>query len=221
MLERLLEWDRQATLFINGSSNLCWDEVIYVATSTLTWIPVGLLVLWMLWKNLSLRQFYFAVFFLVVAVFVSDQLSSSVFKPFFQRWRPTQDPLIMYCVDVVHDYRGGRYGFFSAHASNTFSVAVFLACLVRRKYLGWLIVSWAVLNSYTRVYLGVHYLGDVLVGTFWGILIGCILSKIYRKRILMGSDASILTDDKYACILAIGLLSSYCLAFIVALIRLW
>ena len=217
----ILEWDKQATLFFNGSSNLCWDEIVYVATSTLTWVPLGMVMLWVLWKNLSLRQFIYAVSFLILAVFISDQLSSSVFKPLFQRWRPTQDLHIMYMVDAIHDYRGGRYGFFSAHASNTFSVAVFLFCLLRRRFLGWSIVSWALLNCYTRLYLGVHYLGDVLVGICWGVLIGFLLSRIFRYKISGGQKTQIVISDSHAAIFSVAIVLSYCMVFFVALIRLW
>lgn len=217
LLEQCLQWDKQATLFINGSDNVFWDEVIYVATSTGIWIPMGCVMLWVLGKNLSLRQFVFAVLFLSLAVLVSDQLSSAVFKPYFQRWRPTQDPLIMHVVDVVHAYRGGSYGFFSAHASNTFSVAVFLSLLFRRRLLGLLVVSWAVINSYTRIYLGVHYLGDVLVGTLFGLLIGSSMYGLYRKYILQGGVMQ-WKSSLYPHTMAIAILFSYCMVFIVALL---
>lgn len=213
MLDQILDWDRNATLFINGSENVYWDQVIYVATSTWMWIPLAIVMLWIMWSNMTPRQFGFVVLFLAVAVLISDQLSSSVFKPLFQRWRPTRDPVYMYVLDVVHNYRGGRYGFFSAHASNTFSVAVFLACLIRNKNLNILIISWALLNCYTRLYLGVHYLGDVLVGTCFGLLIGYGLACLYRKYI--GVDSPLL-QEKSVHLFSCTILGSYCLAFIVA-----
>ena len=117
MLDNILTWDREATLFINGSDNVYFDQIIYYATSTWSWVPLGVVLLWLLWKNLSPSQFGLAILCLSVAVIISNELSSSVFKPLFQRWRPTQDPVYMYMVDVVHNYRGGRFGFFSAHAA--------------------------------------------------------------------------------------------------------
>ena len=123
----------------------------------------------------------------------------------------------MHVVDVVHDYRGGSYGFFSAHASNTFSVAVFLSLLFRRRLLGLLVVSWAVINSYTRIYLGVHYLGDVLVGTLFGLLIGSSMYGLYRKYILQGGVMQ-WKSSLYPHIMAIAILFSYCMVFIVALL---
>lgn len=215
MLDHLLSFDRDVTLFINGSDNIFWDQVIFVATSTWTWVPMGLVMLWILWKNLSPRQFAFAVGCLALAVLISDQLSSAVFKPYFQRWRPSQDPALLFLVDLVHDYRGGRFGFFSAHASNTFSVATFLACLIRNRKLNILIFSWSVVNCYTRLYLGVHYMGDILVGTCFGLLIGATLAYYYRRHILQGSVKP-LVDGAYIPLFSCAIVLSYCLAFIYA-----
>ena len=213
ILNQLLTWDRNATLFVNGSENVYWDQVIYVATSTWMWIPMGVVLLWLLWNNMTPRQFCYAILFLALAVLISDQLSSTIFKPVFQRWRPTRDPVYMYLFDVVHNYRGGRYGFFSAHASNTFSIAVFLACLIKNRKLNILIISWSILNCYTRLYLGVHYLGDVLVGTAFGLIIGFGLAFLYRKYI--GADGPIL-KEKSVHLFSCTILGSYCLTFIVA-----
>ena len=215
MLENILTWDREATLFVNGSDNVYFDQIIYCATSTWSWMPLGVILLWLLWKNLTPVQFGLAVLFLSMAVLVSNELSSSVFKPIFQRWRPTQDPLYMYMVDVVHNYRGGRFGFFSAHASNTFSVAIFLVCLTRQKWVDILVISWAVINCYTRLYLGVHYLGDVLVGTCFGLIIGYSMAFAFRK--FARADIPIF-EKKSVHLFSCAILVSYCLVFIVAAI---
>ena len=119
---------------------------------------------------------------ILLGIFISDQLSSSIVKPLAARFRPTNDPQLMYLVDIVNNYRGGKYGFFSAHASNTFTVAVFLTLLFRHRRVGVLLLSWAVLNCYTRVYLGVHYVGDILVGTLVGILIGFLIYRLYSSH---------------------------------------
>ncbi len=215
MLDNILTWDREATLFINGSDNVYFDQIIYYATSTWSWVPLGVVLLWLLWKNLSPSQFSLAILCLSVAVIISNELSSSVFKPLFQRWRPTQDPVYMYMVDVVHNYRGGRFGFFSAHASNTFSVATFLAYLFRHKWLNVCIVSWAMVNCYTRLYLGVHYLGDVLVGTCFGVMIGYAMAYLFRKFAKV--DVPIF-EKKSVHLFLCAILASYCLVFIVAAI---
>ncbi len=178
----LLELDKKITLFLNGSHSLMWDSVIYAATQTLTWIPVGLLMLYIIYRQGGMRSLLMVLGMILLGILISDQLSSSIVKPLVKRFRPTQDPQIMYLVDVVNNYRGGRYGFFSAHASNTFTVALFLTLLFRHRMTGILLVSWSLLNSYTRVYLGVHYFGDVLVGTLVGALVGWCLYRFFISR---------------------------------------
>lgn len=218
MLEHILSWDRSVTLFINGSHSLLWDQVIYLATSTFAWIMLGVLILWLISKNTTKMQFFTVVSLLVLGVFVSDQLSSSVFKPLFLRWRPTNDPIYMYSFDTVHNYRGGKFGFFSAHASNTFTVCTFLCLLFKRRVLNVLMISWALLNCYTRLYLGVHYLGDILVGIIFGISIGYAIYRIYVKTSCNGIVPKMsLLNVKSSQIMSCSILLNYCLIFIFAL----
>lgn len=181
-MEEILNLDRRISLFFNGSDSMIFDDVFYTATLTVTWIPVGLLLLYIVYRNGGVKMFWMVLMMILLGIFISDQLSSSIVKPLTHRFRPANDPEIMYLVDVVNDYRGGRYGFFSAHASNTFTVAVFLALLFRHRVVSIMLVSWAALNCYTRVYLGVHYMGDVLVGTCVGILVGSLLYLFYSHR---------------------------------------
>ena len=97
------------------------------------------------------------------------------------RWRPTHDPEIGMLVDVVDGYRGGRYGFFSAHASNTFSITVYFCWLIRSRLLSIALVIWSFTNCWTRMYLGVHFPGDILVGLTWGLIVGtCVYYLNYR-----------------------------------------
>ena len=101
-------------------------------------------------------------------------------KPLVARWRPTHDPEIGMAVDIVEGYRGGNYGFFSAHAANTFSIAIFFSLLVRNAYLTISLLSWSAINCWTRIYLGVHYPGDILAGLFWGGIVGTGVFTAYR-----------------------------------------
>lgn len=182
MLETLLNLDRSITLSLNGSSSLYADGLMMAVTSTLTWVPVGLVLLYVIWKNnnMNMPRFLLIVLLMVLCVFVSNQLSS-LCKAFFERWRPARDPHIMYFVDVVNGYRGGRFGFFSAHAANTMSIAVFLSLLFRQGRMTLLLLSWTLLNGYSRIYLGVHYFGDVIVGFAVGILVGCLMKIVYNR----------------------------------------
>lgn len=226
MIEYLLELDRNITLSLNGSSSLYADGLMMAITSTITWIPVGLVLLYILLKNNNMNMPRFLLVFLMLAlcVFISDQLSN-LCKAFFERWRPARDPYIMYLVDVVNDYRAGRFGFFSAHAANTMSIAVFLSLLFRQKRMTFLLLSWTLLNGYSRIYLGVHYFGDVMVGFTVGVIVGYMLKLLYNKicRLLNFSPNGISSEytsggylAKDVNLLASVLVSTYAVVAVVA-----
>ena len=104
-----------------------------------------------------------------------------IVKPLVARWRPTHDPEIGMLVDVVDGYRGGNYGFFSAHACNTFSIAVFFSLLMRFRPLVAAMILWSLTNCWTRLYLGVHYPGDITVGLIWGGIVGYVVYRLYCR----------------------------------------
>lgn len=173
----LTHLDQILTLALNGSSSLYLDALAMTSTKTLTWIPLALLLLYVIIRNNDLRAVVSIVLGIALCILVADQVASGIFKPLIARYRPTQDPQLMYMVDVVNGYRGGRYGFFSSHAANTMSVAIFLSLLIRRRSLTLWLLSWSLLNCWTRVYLGVHYVGDLTVGILWGVVVGW---SVYR-----------------------------------------
>lgn len=178
-LNELIEFDRHLLLSLNGSDSLFWDQLMWGITSTVAWIPVAVVLFYVFIKNNSMREVCLILLTLALVILLADQFSSSFCKPYFARFRPSQDPYIMYMVDVVNGYRGGRYGFISSHAANTFAVCVFLALLIRNVYMTVSLVVWAVLCSYSRIYLGVHYPGDILCGALWGILVGVVFYLLY------------------------------------------
>lgn len=172
MLEYLNNIDTALTLFINGSHSLWADGFALAVTATVTWIPAALILLYVIIRQGEMRDILITILALALCILLADQIASGLFKPMVARFRPANDPLLMLTVDVVNDYRGGRYGFFSSHASNTFAVATFVALLVRHRGLTFTMVAWALLNCWSRVYLGVHYVGDILCGTLCGLLVG-------------------------------------------------
>jgi undecaprenyl-diphosphatase len=111
---------------------------------------------------------------------IAGGVDDTIVKPMIGRWRPTHDPEIGYLVDVVNGYRSGKYGFFSAHAANTFSICVFFCLLVRNRIFTSAVVSWSLLNCWTRLYLGVHFPSDIFVGLCWGALTGIGVYYFYR-----------------------------------------
>lgn len=194
MLEQIINTDTALTLLINGSHSLWLDGFAMAVTSTITWIPAALILLYVIIRHGDTRDIILTVLAVGLCVLIADQIASGLFKPLVGRWRPTNDPILMLSVDVVNGYRGGRFGFFSSHAANTFAIATFLALLIRHRLLSIVMFTWAMLNGWSRIYLGVHYLGDVLVGTLCGILVGTFVYWLYghlcskRERVVPSFD---------------------------------
>ncbi len=164
--------DTALTLFFNGSQSLYLDGIAWTATQTSTWLPLALVLLYVVIQANDLRGIFYFVLGVAVSILLADQVASSVFKPLVARWRPSHNPEIMYLVDVVRGYRGGSYGFFSSHAANTMAVATFVSLVMRSKWLAAWLGSWVLINCWSRVYLGVHYVGDLFTGLVWGTLVG-------------------------------------------------
>ncbi len=178
-IDALNKLDQALTLYINGSESVFWDDVMITVTDTLSWSLVIVVLLYILFKNCTFKEFLLTVLVMGLLIFVADRICSGWVKPTVARWRPTQDPLIMYLIDTVRDYRGGRYGFFSGHSCNTFCMATFLSLLFRSKRVSLTLFFWAATTTFTRLYLGVHYLGDVTVGFVVGITLGTIFYFIH------------------------------------------
>ena len=177
----LIETDRLATLSVNGSDSLYWDGVADMYTSVIVWIPLAVIAILLLIRNITSKRLILVLCLVALTIVLTDQLSSSVFKPLFQRLRPTRDPLMLDMIDTVNGYRGGLYGFFSGHAANSFGLAVLFMWLVKDKLFSISVIVWAALNSLIRTYLGVHFVGDILVGALAGCLLGSLAYWIYHK----------------------------------------
>lgn len=169
------ELDHALTLAINGSDSLFWDNIMYTVTNTFSWSAVIVVLLIVIFKNNTYRETILIFVTIALLIVVADRICSGLVKPMVARWRPTQDPDLMYFIDVVRGYRGGRFGFFSGHACNTFCVATFLSLLFRSTKVSLTMFFWAATTTFTRLYLGVHYLGDVTVG----LIIGCSLGGLF------------------------------------------
>ena len=180
-MDSILALDDSLTLFFNGSDFEYLDHAIMLATATWTWIPAGLVLLFVCYRNLPLRQFILLFLALALTIACSDLLCDDIVKPYFARPRPSRDPDLSPFIDIVDNYRGGRYGFFSAHASNTMAVAMLYIRVIRDRIVGLLMLLWVLLNCYTRLYLGVHYFGDVTVGLCFGAMWGLLFAWLYFK----------------------------------------
>jgi len=171
VLEILNNIDHSLFLTLNGLHTSFLDPVIYYGTRSLVWIPLYLLTLFVVIREYKWRTIWILVF-VTLMILVSDQFSN-LFKEWIARPRPTHEPGLS-GVHTVYGYTGGMNGFYSAHASNTMAIAIFLIFLMKNKYKTLTIVLflWALFMGYTRIYLGVHYPGDIMAGFIMGGLIG-------------------------------------------------
>ena len=183
MLDYLIALDQQATLALNGSDSIMMDTIMLLLTSTIVWIPMGLYFLYHIYRKTDARTLLFVIIGIALCILFADFVSSGICKPLVARLRPSNEPALYGLVDLVNNYHGGRYGFFSSHAANTMSVAVFLSLQLRKPPVVTLLILWSLINCWSRLYLGVHYLGDVLVGIMWGVTVGWGVHLILRKQL--------------------------------------
>ena len=184
-MERLSSIDSDLFLFLNGLHTDGLDKVMIAITNMWVWLPLYLLIIYWVVKQYGKRCWWI---FLAVGLVVlcSDQLSAHVCKPLFQRLRPCYNVDFQDLIYLPKGMAGGKYGFVSSHAANTFAVAAFLtgALHKNRGWIGVVLYLWAFISSYTRIYLGFHYPGDILCGALLGILIGLILWKVFQLLVV-------------------------------------
>ena len=221
MLEFITNIDTRLTLFLNGSDSEMLDAIAVTATKTSTWIPLGILLLYVLMRMKDWKNALLVILCVAIAITLADQMASGIFKPLVARLRPSHTPELQGVIDLVGDYRGGRYGFFSSHAANTCAVAVFLSLLFRKRIFSIAICSWVVVNSWTRLYLGVHYVGDITVGLLWGALVGWMVFRLYRFLTLKVKleGVELLYTEKRAYLLAEAIALTYAAIIIYAICK--
>lgn len=171
--------DSRLFLFLNGLHAGWLDTVMVAITEMWPWIPIYILLLFLVFKQYGKRGWWILLAVAVV-ILCSDQLSAHVCKPLFHRLRPCFNPELEGLVHLPKGLPGGKYGFVSSHAANTFAIATFLTAALRKGYrsVGWWLFAWAILSSYSRIYIGVHYPGDVVGGAALGILVGFIIWRL-------------------------------------------
>ncbi|HET8860350.1 phosphatase PAP2 family protein [Marivirga sp.] len=178
MLETLIELDKELFLFLNGLHADWLDPIMLFITERNPWIPLYALILFFVIRRLRWQSWSMMLAFALL-ITLADQASSGFFKPFFERLRPCHEPGIQ---DLVHMVKGcgGQYGFASSHASNTFALAFFLWFIYRNIYAK-IMIGWAIVVSYSRIYVGVHYPGDIIMGAILGVLAAWITYQLYKR----------------------------------------
>lgn len=179
---KIQDMDMQVLSIFNGSDNIMLDQMVQILTSGLTWIPLYVMLFFVVMRNNeTMGQIALVVGSAIFCVLFADGLVDGIIKQLAERWRPSNDPTFKYMVQVVDDIRPKGYSFCSAHAANTMSLAVFFSLLIRSKMLTITLVIWSLINCWTRLYLGVHYPSDILCGMIIGIIVGILVYLLYYK----------------------------------------
>lgn len=186
-LQFLFELDKEILLAVNGWSGAEWlDQLMILASAKWTWIPLYALLALAACRKLGLQNFTWFLVGVLAMIILSDQGSVVFFKDTFHRLRPCHDPTLTGDINLVSGRCGGQFGFISSHASNVFALAT-LIFLVLKDNLLWLLMLmvWACWVSISRVYLGVHFPLDILVGSIYGISVGFFTARLLERVITL------------------------------------
>ncbi|WP_289227466.1 phosphatase PAP2 family protein [Parabacteroides goldsteinii] len=178
MVEKILVYERDLFFMLNGSDSPFLDRFMWLYSGKAVWLPLAFFILVVLLYKKKWRESILILLAIVLVITLCDQFASHVCKPIFTRFRPTHHPDFMDQVKTVFDYRGGRYGFISSHAVG---FATFMSLLFRYRLFTWTIFLWAALTAYTRVYLGVHFISDIVPGAIAGVFFGWLVYWLYVK----------------------------------------
>jgi len=181
--------DQQVFLFLNSLNSPFWDKVMYTISLILVWVPLYLAILIYLGFRYK-KKLLVILLFIILAVTMTDQ-TALLFKNTVERLRPCHEPSLEGLVHLVKGRCGGKYGFVSSHAANAFNVALISLMFIRRRWYSISIIIWAAVVGYSRIYLGVHYPGDVLCGSILGAFIGWGIYRLYNL-----TDKNILQKKK-------------------------
>lgn len=191
MIDWIEKIDQKIVLFINGFHTPFLDEFMWIVSGKFVWIPLYLIILYFSYKHYGLKKTCLFLLVAVVCIALSDLVSSQIIKKLVARYRPSHhlelsNQLHFYKKHSGEFYKGGQYGFVSSHAANFFALAVLSANYLYRsnKKFTYILFFFAVLVSLSRVYLGVHYVTDILGGAFIGSCFGYLGWRFMKPRVL-------------------------------------
>ncbi len=178
-MESILEIDRQLLLWMNFDGGAVMDSIFWFASGKAVWIPLYVMIIWLMQRKIGWRRTLLAVALIALAVVLSDQIAN-IFKHCTPKFRPTHTDAIKEYVHTVNGYRGGLYGTVSAHAATTFSIAAISAYTIRNRLYTVVIALWVLFVSYSRIYLGVHFPLDILFGMITGAAVSAAAILLYE-----------------------------------------
>lgn len=181
-MEEIILEDKQVMIFLNNLGSSTFDPFWILVSEKWFWIPLYVIFLYFLYKNFNKKSLFYILLFVALGITASDQIAN-IFKFGFERLRPCHDPSLEGLLREVKC--GGKFGFYSAHSSNSFFVATYLTMLLGKKIkqLPYFLFVWAAIVAYSRVYLGMHFPGDIIVGAIMGILLALFFGTLARKVI--------------------------------------
>jgi undecaprenyl-diphosphatase len=180
MIEQELDYERNMFLMLNSSHSLFGDQFFWLFSGKIVWVPLVMVFIAVLFYNKNRwKESLLILLAIVLVITFCDRFASGFCKPFFLRFRPTHHPEFMNEVQTVFNYRGGRYGFISSHAANAFGFFTLTSLIFRYKIYTFAIFLWAVINAYSRIYLGVHFISDIIAGMLAGVFFGWLVYRIY------------------------------------------
>ena len=187
----LVEGDSSILLAVNGMHSSYFDTFMWLCSRKFEWIPFYLSILYVLFRNFNWRVVLYSLVAMGVVLLLTDAVSSHFIRPVVARLRPSnlENP-ISEMIHIVDNHRGGRYGFPSSHASNSWGLVFFVGLLLRRRVLTTFLACWALLLCYSRLYLGVHYPGDLLAGMLLGAVVASLVYYVFWRttKVILPSD---------------------------------
>ena len=188
-MEQLIEFDKELFLLLNNLGNPVWDDFWNILTNKWSSIPLYAVLIYLLYKNLGLKGAIISIILVAGMITITDQLAN-VFKDAFQRPRPCRQEGVMEFARFIAE-RCGRYGYFSAHAASSAALAIYMGLMLKPFYskIFPILIIWAAMVAYSRIYVGVHYPGDILTGMLLGVIVGWIFYKIQQSLLRKYNNA--------------------------------
>lgn len=179
MIESLLELDKNLFIYLNSLGSERFDGFWLFITKQINWIPIFLIIMYLVFKHLGWRHALMIILIMALLITLTDQ-TTNLIKNGIQRLRPGSDPILNGLIRAVQTRKS--FSFISGHASNSMAAAFFLYKVLKPylKYMGFIFL-WPLVFAYSRIYLGLHYPGDILCGYVWGIIMALLMMKLYTS----------------------------------------